>query len=43
MLLGAIVQGPDANWFFKLTGPRDTIEANRSGFDSLIGSMRAGD
>jgi hypothetical protein len=42
MLLGAIVQGPDANWFFKLTGPRDTVETSRPGFDALIGSMRTG-
>jgi len=42
MLLGAIVEGPDANWFFKLTGPRDTVEAARRGFDALLSSMRSG-
>jgi hypothetical protein len=42
MLLGAIAQGPDANWFFKLTGPRDTVEGQRAGFDGLIASLRPG-
>lgn len=43
MLLGAIARGPDANWFFKLTGPRATVESQRAAFDSLIGSLRAAD
>ena len=34
MLLGAVAQGADANWFFKLTGPRETVEANRVAFDA---------
>jgi len=42
MLLGAVAQGADANWFFKFTGPRDTVEANRSAFDAMVGSLRAG-
>lgn len=42
MLLGAIVEGPDANWFFKLTGPAATVEANRTAFDGLVGSVRLG-
>lgn len=42
MLLGAIVEGPDANWFFKLTGPRATIENHRDAFRSMINSVRAG-
>lgn len=29
MLLGAIAQGSDANWFFKLTGPRKTVSTLR--------------
>lgn len=41
-LLGAIAQGPDANWFFKLVGPEATIEANRAAFDTLIQSLRSG-
>ena len=42
MLLGAIAQGPDANWFFRATGPRATIEAQRAAFDGLIRSLRRG-
>ncbi len=42
MLLGAVAEGPDANWFFKLTGPQETIEGQRSAFDSLIQSLKAG-
>lgn len=41
-LLGAIVEGPDANWFFKLTGPKATIEANREAFLGFLGSLRPG-
>jgi hypothetical protein len=40
MLLGAIVPGPEANWFFKCTGPGKTMEANRAPFDSLLASVR---
>src|SRR5437867_483557 len=29
ILLGAIVPGPDSNWFFKCTGPEKTMKANR--------------
>ena len=42
MLLAAIVQGPDANWFFKLTGPVDTVEAQRDAFGGLIASITSG-
>ena len=40
MLLGAIAQGPDANWFFRATGPRATLEAQRATFDDLIRSIK---
>jgi hypothetical protein len=40
MLLGAIVPGDDANWFFKCTGPAKTMEANRARFDALLASVR---
>jgi hypothetical protein len=40
MLLGAIAQGPDANWFFRATGPRATLEAQRAAFEALIQSIR---
>ena len=35
-LLGAIVEGPDANWFFKMTGPSSTVESARADFDRMI-------
>ena len=41
-LLGAIAEGPDANWFFKFTGPASTVEEERGEFDALIQSLRAG-
>jgi hypothetical protein len=41
LLLGAIVEGPDANWFFKCTGPKKTMESRRKEFDALIGSIHA--
>jgi len=42
MLLGAIAQGPDANWFFRLIGPRGTVEAQRPAFEQMIQSIRRG-
>jgi hypothetical protein len=42
MLLGAIVPGPESNWFFKCTGPEKTMEANRTRFDALLASVRGG-
>jgi hypothetical protein len=42
MLLGAIAQGPDANWFFKLTGPEATVAGERAAFDELVGSLKRG-
>jgi hypothetical protein len=42
MLLGAIVPGPEANWFFKCTGPEKTMEANRARFDALLASIHGG-
>lgn len=41
-LLGAVVEGPDANWFFKLTGPAATVEENRDAFLAFLGSLRPG-
>jgi len=40
MLLGAIAKGPDANWFFRATGPRATLEAQRAAFDGLVRSIK---
>ena len=42
MLLAAIAKGPDANWFFKLTGPEATVAAQREAFDAMIGSLQQG-
>jgi hypothetical protein len=40
MMLGAVVPGADANWFFRCTGPKKTIEAERAHFDALLASIR---
>ena len=42
MLLGAVAEGPDANWFFKFTGPAKTIESNRAAFGELLKSLKKG-
>lgn len=42
LLLGAIAEGKDANWFFKLTGPRATVESQRAAFDDLVRSLKSG-
>ena len=42
MLLGAIVEGPDANWFFKLTGPRETVAGQRKAFREMLASLKSG-
>jgi len=36
MLLGAVAEGPDANWFFRAIGPRDTLERQREAFAGRI-------
>ena len=38
-LLGAIVQTPEASYYFKLTGPDKTVSAITKDFDTLIESM----
>lgn len=40
MLLGAIAEGPDAPWFFKFTGPEETVRAQREAFTKLLSSLR---
>jgi hypothetical protein len=40
MLLGAIVEGSDANWFFRTTGPRPTVDAARGDFEKMIRSIK---
>jgi hypothetical protein len=39
-LLGAIVEAPEGNVFFKLTGPAATVGGALADFDALVGSMR---
>jgi hypothetical protein len=41
-LVGAIVAGPDANWFFKLTGPGKTVADQKAAFEEMIRSLRKG-
>lgn len=41
-LLGAVAPGPDANWFFKMTGPETTIKAQTVAFEAMLKSLRAG-
>lgn len=38
-MLGAIVEGPGGNVFFKFTGPAKTIAANQPKFDLLLSSV----
>jgi hypothetical protein len=38
-LLGAIVEGPGGNVFFKFTGPTKTIAANQPNFEMLLNSI----
>lgn len=40
-LLGAVVKTPDrGNWFFKLAGPSDTVDAARGAWRSLLESAK---
>jgi hypothetical protein len=41
-LVGAIAAGPDANWFFKLTGPGTTVAAQKEAFFGMIRSLKKG-
>lgn len=40
MLLGGIADGPDAPWFFKFTGPEETVRAQRDAFVEMMSSIR---
>jgi len=42
MLLGAIAEGGDAPWFFKLTGPEATVRAQHDAFVGMMKSLRGG-
>lgn len=39
-LLGAIVEGPEGLVFFKMTGPRKTVQGARGQFDALLQSFK---
>ena len=39
-LVGAIAEGPEGAVFFKLTGPKKSVEKARAGFDALVSSLR---
>ena len=39
-LLGAIIETPDGNWFFKGIGPIATMTANESAFEDMFGSVK---
>jgi hypothetical protein len=39
-LLGAIVEAPEGNVFFKFTGPAATVGAAQPEFDALVASLR---
>ena len=41
MLMGAVVAGPNANWFFKFTGPEETVRSNEQSFRGLLGSIKS--
>jgi hypothetical protein len=40
-LVGAIVEAPDGNWFFKLTGPKATVRRAHPEFFGLLDSVKA--
>lgn len=42
MMLAAIAEGPDANWFFRAIGPRATLAAARADFEKMARSIRRG-
>lgn len=39
-LWGAIVEGPQGNVFFKATGPKATMERSKSGFETVLASLK---
>jgi hypothetical protein len=41
MLLGAIVDLGEEQWFFKATGPEKTMTAAKKDFDAFVGSLKA--
>jgi hypothetical protein len=41
-LLGAIVEAPSGNYFFKLTGPKATVKASKAKFYKMLDSIKPG-
>jgi hypothetical protein len=41
-LLGAIAPGPDANWYFKFTGPEATVQEQKAAFTAMVSSLKHG-
>jgi hypothetical protein len=41
-LLGAVAPGPDANWYFKLTGPDKTVAGQKDAFLGMVRSLKHG-
>jgi hypothetical protein len=41
MLLGAVVDQGDRQYFFKMTGPEKTVTAAKKDFDALVASVHA--
>jgi hypothetical protein len=39
-MVGAIIEAPEGNVFFKLTGPAKTVKAQRAAFDKMISSIK---
>jgi hypothetical protein len=39
-LLGAVVETPKGNYFFKMTGPKDSVAAARDAFFGMLDSVR---
>lgn len=39
-LYGAVIEGPGGPWFFKITGPRATLESHRAGFRKMLETVR---
>jgi hypothetical protein len=39
-LVGAVVEGPGGPWFFKVTGPAETVDAAEPAFATMLRSVR---
>jgi len=39
-LLGAVVVAPTGKYFFKFTGPKQTVQSNRKAFMAMLDSMK---